>query len=208
MKRFALLSCFGFLALGTASAQEFSKFTADIGAGFTMPVGTAGRNLDPGWNVNGGVGYNFSAHLGAKVNLGFDSMGINSITLTTVGAPGGDVHIFQATLDPVLHFAPRGRFNFYVTGGGGVFHRYQEFTQPTVVTGSVFNPFFGFYPVAFGATQVLASYTVTKPGFDVGAGVEIGGLRHTKFFAESKWNHMFLNGGHTDFIPVGFGVRW
>jgi len=194
--------------VGMASAQETPKFTADLGAGFTTPVGTAGRNLDLGWGVHGGVGYNFSSRIGAKLNLGFDDMGINSTTLNTIGTPGGDIHIFQATIDPVVHLAPKGRFDFYVTGGGGVFHRYQEFTQPTVVTGTMFNPFFGFYPVAFGANQVLSSYTVTKPGFDVGAGVAVGAIGHAKFFAEAKWDHMFLNGGHTDFIPVTFGFRW
>jgi hypothetical protein len=73
MKRFALVSCIGALAFGNVNAQEFSKFSADIGAGFTTPVRTAGHNLDLGWNVVGGVGYNFSSRLGAKVNLGFDS---------------------------------------------------------------------------------------------------------------------------------------
>ena len=40
--------------------------------------------------------------------------------------------VFSATLDPIVHLNPRVRVDVYVTGGGGLFHRYQEFTAPTV----------------------------------------------------------------------------
>jgi hypothetical protein len=208
MKRFALSSCVALLALASANGQETSRFTADFGGGFTSPVGTTGRYLDSGWNIRGGVGYKFSSAFGAMANFGFDSLGINSTTLSNVGVPGGDVHIFHATIDPVLHLTPKRHVDIYVTGGGGLFHRYQEFTAPTVVNTTAFIPFFGFYPVAVGATQVLSSYSVNKPGYDVGAGVAFGAFGHGRFFAEARYDHMFLNNGHTDFIPVTFGFRW
>lgn len=209
MKLFAIASCIGILSFGVANAQEYSRITADLGAGYTTPVGTAGRYLDLGWNIGAGLGYNFSSHLGAKLDLGYDSMGINGATLQAVGVPGGDVHLFHATIDPVVHLTPsNSRLDVYVMGGGGVFHRYQEFTAPTVLTGSAFVPFLGVFPVAIGANQVLSSYTVTKPGFDVGAGVAVGALGHGKLFMEAKWDRMFMNNGHTDYLPVTFGFRW
>jgi hypothetical protein len=208
MKRFALTSCFGILAFASANAQEFSRFSADFGGGYTAPVGNTGRYLDGGWNIRGGVGYNFSPHVGAMLNVGLDSMGINETTLANVGAQGGDVHVFHATIDPVLHLTPKRHVDLYVTGGGGMFRRFQEFTTPTVVTGAAFVPFFGFFPVAFGANQILASYSVNKPGFDAGAGIAFGTLGHGKFFAEARYDHMFLNNGHTDFVPVTLGFRW
>jgi hypothetical protein len=208
MKRFALVCFAGIMGLASSNAQEFSKFSFDIGAGFVAPAGGTATYLDTGWGVRAGVGANFSPHLGIMLNLGYDSMGINSTTLANVGVPGGDVNIFHATIDPVVRLAPKGRFNFYLTGGGGLFHRYQEFSAPTVVTTGAYIPFFGFYPVSFGANQILSSYSVNKPGFDVGGGVEIGALGHGKFFTEAKWEHMFLAGGHTDYIPVSFGFRW
>jgi hypothetical protein len=66
------------LSCGVANAQEYSRITADIGAGYNN----------------------------AKLDLGYDSMGINSGTLQAVGVSGGAVHIFQATFDPVLHLTP------------------------------------------------------------------------------------------------------
>jgi len=198
------------MVLGAANAQEFSKFTADVGGGFTSPVGATGRVLDMGWNVRGGVGYNFSQHAGIKLNLGFDDMGINNTTLNSVGAPGGGVHLFSATIDPVVHLSPAAsRVDFYVTGGGGLFHEYQNLTTPSIVSGAAFVPFLGIFPTTFAATSVLSSYTVTKPGFDVGAGLGVGKVGNGKFFMEARWEHMFLNNGqHLDAVPVTFGFRF
>jgi hypothetical protein len=208
MKRFALASFIGIIAVTFANAQEFSKFTFDVGGGFTTPAGSVGHYLDNGWNIGAGVGVNFSPQIGAKLNLGYDSMGINSGTLATIGVPGGGVHIFHATVDPVVHLRPKGRVNFYLTAGGGLFHMYQNLTTPTVVTTDTFIPFFGLYPVAFGANQVLSSYSVNKPGFDVGGGVELGTVGHGKIFAEAKWEHMFLTSANVNYLPVSFGFRW
>ena len=55
MKHFTI-ACFGFLIAGTLGAQEVSRFSFDVGGGFTQPVGNTGRHLDEGWNVRGGAG--------------------------------------------------------------------------------------------------------------------------------------------------------
>jgi hypothetical protein len=57
MKKIAL---FGILAgvAGVLTAQETPKFTFSGGAGFSTPVGNTGNNLDTGWNIRAGAGYN------------------------------------------------------------------------------------------------------------------------------------------------------
>ncbi len=72
-----------------------------------------------------GAGYNFSPWFGAKVDVGYDSMGINSGTPGAIGVPGGSVNVFTATIDPIVHLTPRRHVDVYVTGGGGLFHREQ-----------------------------------------------------------------------------------
>lgn len=118
--------------------------------------------------------------------------------------PGGGVHVFSATLDPIVHLNPKGHLDVYVTGGGGIYHRYQDFTAPTTFTG--FNPFFGYYAVP--GNQVLASSSMNKPGVDIGAGFAFGSKWHGKFFAEAKYNRIIMGQFHTDYIPVEFGFRW
>ena len=192
---------------GTLCAQETSHLAVSGGAGFTAPVGTTGRNLDYGWNIAGGVGFNLNSYLGVMADLNYTSMGINNATLTSLGYGGGNLNVFSATLDPVVHLNPRGRVDVYLIGGGGLYHCYQEFTQPTVAVGTVFNPFFGFYPVAFPANQVVASYSVNKPGVNGGMGIAFGSKWHGKFFAEARYHRIFMNGSHTDYLPITFGFR-
>jgi len=96
----------------------------------------------------------------------------------------------------------------YVVGGGGLYHRSQEFTAPTVATVTGFDPFFGFVPVNVAANQVLSSSSVNKPGFNAGVGVALGTKWNAKFFAEARYNRMFLGNYHADYLPVTFGMRW
>lgn len=56
--------------------------------------------------------------------------------------------------------------------------------------------------------MVAASYSVNKPGVDVGAGVEFGSKWHGNFFAEARYNRIYTNPFPTDYVPVTFGFRW
>ncbi|PWU00974.1 MAG: hypothetical protein C5B51_24090 [Terriglobia bacterium] len=208
MKKCAGVAFVGLLAVAIVSGQELRKLSVAVGGGFTQPTGDTGHNLDLGWNIRGGVGYNFTPYVGAMVDVGFNRMGISGPTLTDLGVPGGDVQIFTATLDPIVHLNPRGRADLYVTGGGGLYHWYQEFTAPSVAVVRVFNPFFGFFRTVIPTTDVLSSYSVNKPGVNIGGGIAFGGLRRGKFFAEARWEHIYLTGSHADFVPVTFGFRW
>ncbi len=208
MKTYVIATCLGMLAFASLNAQEVKRFSFEAGAGFVTPVGTSGQHLETGWDIRGGAGVNLSPYFGVMLNAGYDSFGINAATLNAVGVPGGDLRVFKATIDPIVHLNPKGRFDVYATGGGGIYHRTQEFTQPTVGYATGFDPFFGFYPYAYQANQVLASYTVNKPGIDAGMGLAFGSKWHGKFFAEARYNRIFMRNSHTDYVPVSFGFRW
>jgi hypothetical protein len=203
------LACFGLSLAALMSAQEIQRFSFDLGGGFTQPVGNTGRHLDEGWNIRGGAGVNFSQYVGAMVQLDYNRFGINGTTLNAAGFPDGDVSVFSATLNPIVHLTPRGHFDIYLIGGGGLYHRTQEFTQPGLAAFTGFDPFFGFYQAAIPTTQVLSSYTVNKPGVNGGAGIAFGTKWHGKFFAEARYHRIFVSSDrHTDYIPVSFGFRW
>ena len=139
MKTIIYTSCFALFITGTVSAQETQHLALDIGGGWTQSVGSTGRNLDNGWNVGGGIGWNFSPYVGALVQTNYNSMGINSTTLNSVGFPGGDVHIFSATLDPIVHLHPRGRFDAYIVGGGYLaFHPGIALESLTLLVAAIF----------------------------------------------------------------------
>jgi hypothetical protein len=206
MKKLALVGMLVGVA-GALCAQEFSHFAVTAGAGFTTPVGNTGDNLDTGWNVRGGAGVNFSPYFGALLDAGYNSMGITSSVLNNLGYGGGRVSVFSLTLDPIIHLMPKSHVDVYVTGGGGYFRQYQDFTQPAVVQGTGFNPFFGFYPFTGTTNVVVSSYSVNKPGIDAGMGIGLGSKWGGKFFAEARYNRIFMGTFHTDYIPVTFGYR-
>lgn len=207
MKTLVIAASFGILALGVSSAQETSHFAFSVGGGFTTPVGNTGRYTDDGWNVGAGAGVNFNSYVGALIDVNYNSMGINSTTLSNIGVPGGGIHILSATLDPIVHLTPKAHFDLYVTGGGGLYHRQQDFTAPTEAIVPGFNPYFGFTGYAVQGTQVLSSYSSNKPGVDGGIGIAFGSKWHGKFFAEARYNRIF-NTYHSDYLPVTFGFRW
>ncbi len=210
MKSLAFTSCLFALVGGSLSAQEVSPFSFNIGAGFTEPMGNTGRNLDVGWNLGAGAGFNFGPHLSAMIDVGYSQLGITSGVLSNLGVTGGNVDMFSATFDPVIHLTPHSRFDVYVTGGGGMYREYQNFTQVSgVVPVGGFDPFFGFYSYGVPVSQVVGSYSVIKPGWDAGLGISLGSKWHGKFYAEARYNHMFnSHGQHVDYLPVTFGFRF
>ena len=195
------------IAPALLTAQETPRVSFSGGAGFSMPVGNTGRNVDTGWNIRGGVGYNFSSYIGAMVNVGYDSMGISSPVLNNLGYGGGSLTVLSATIDPIVHLTPKKNIDVYITGGGGFFRQNQDFTQPGVSVVSGFNPFFGFYPVPVATNIVVAQYSVNKPGIDIGAGVAFGKKWGGKFFAEARYDHIYTGNYHTDYLPITFGFR-
>lgn len=206
MNKILLASFCGFLLIGTLNAQEVSHFSFELGGGFTQPVGNTGRYLDDGWNLQGGVGYNFSSYVGVMGELGYNSLGLNSATLSNIGYSGGGINIFSATVDPIIHLTPRSHFDLYAIGGGGLYHLYENFSAPAA--GGVITPFAG------GSFQLIEpanglSYSENKPGFNAGMGIAFGTKWHGKVFAEARYVHVFTNNNmRADYVPVTFGFRW
>jgi hypothetical protein len=192
-------------AVVSLSAQETSHFAFQVGVGFTEPVGRTGMYTDVGYNTSAGVGYNFNSYLGALIDLNVDSVGVNSPTLNSIGVPGGNVNVFSATLDPIVHLMPHRRVDVYVTGGGGEYRREQIFVAPLFATVNNGASYFGIAP----SGPISSSSSVNRPGVDVGMGIAVGGKWRGKFYAEAKYNRIFLSGPfHMDYVPVTFGYRW
>src|SRR3954471_9185688 len=116
MKKALMVITAATLMSGVASAQttELNRFTFSAGAGFTTPTQTAGERLNRGWNVTAGAGVNFNPYLGAMVQLNYNHMGINGATLNSLGFPNGNVSVWSATLNPVIHLTPRKAVDAYL----------------------------------------------------------------------------------------------
>jgi len=215
LKIFISASCCTFLFAGALSAQTIlDRFSLNVGGGVDETLFTTKNNLAGGWNVQVGGGYNFTPHLGMMLNIEYDRLRISTNALNILGTPqgypGGHVTNEAVTFDPVWHFLrPKGNWDVYVTGGGGAYQRYQVLTRPTVATATGSDAFFGFNTPGYPASETNLSYTVVKPGLDVGAGVAYQIRWHLKLYAEARYNHVFMGDmGHMDWVPISVGVRW
>jgi len=132
------------IATASLGAQESSPWTFQAGVGFTEGVGRTGMSTDTGWNTSVGLGFNFNPYVGALVDLNVNSLGVNSTTLRNIGVPAGNIAVFSATLDPIIHLMPHGHVDVYVTGGGGEYRYSQIFVEPLFATTYGAAPYFGF----------------------------------------------------------------
>jgi hypothetical protein len=217
MKILIVASCCALFFAGSLSAQSqwqwLDQFAFNVGGGYNETLLTTKTNLAPGWNAQGGVGYNFTRHLTIMAEIEYDQFRINDKALATLGTPqaypGGHLKSESITLDPVWHFHPKGSWDVYAIGGGGAFSRTQSLTRPTVATATGTNPFFGFNTPGYPSSQTALDYTVHKPGVDVGFGASIKVKWNFKLYAEVKYNRVFAGSlGHMDYTPISIGVRW
>jgi len=191
---------------------QFSRVTGFAGAGVSVPVQNIGSRLDTGWSMSAGIGPKLGDRYGVLLDFMFSDTGVNRTTLDAVPAPDGTARTFGFTIDPVVHLNANreGSFDLYLTGGGGVYHRTVEFTQPVLVPFTVFDPFFGLiYPATGVANQVIASRTNVKGGLDIGGGVSWR-LRQSKasLFAEARYHYIYTAPTATTLLPITFGIRW
>src|SRR5690349_13271040 len=200
----------GLLLAGACFAQNTNKFAFSVGGEFTEPVNHSDGRFDPGFHFGAGAGYNFHPNFGINTEFGFNHLGVSSRILNSVGAPDGSGRIYSLTINPIVHFNPKGRFDAYVTGGGGYYRRTVEFTEPSVQTVTAFDPFFGFYPVNVGTNLVLGSFSQNKGGLNIGGGVSmrVRGDSNAKFFAEARYHYIYTSPVRTAILPVTFGFRW
>jgi opacity protein-like surface antigen len=191
-------------------AQNTNKFTFNIGGGFTEPVRHTDGRLNTGFNITAGAGVNLAPQVGVIGEFGYNQLDLSDAALSLAGVPAGSTRIYSLTLNPIVRFNPRGRFDAYVVGGGGYYRRTVEFTQPTTATVTAFDPFYGFFPALVPANVVLGSFIQNKGGLNIGGGisVRVRGDSNTKFFAETRYHYLYTTPVRTSILPVTFGIRW
>jgi Outer membrane protein beta-barrel domain len=198
---------------GRRSQQQYayhsyrSRFAAEAGGGFNAPVNDTENAQTWGWNATGGVGYKFAPDLAIMAEYQFIRTGIPDAVLATVGEPGGNVHTWSLTLDPVLTYKNTGSWGGYVTGGGGFYRKLTSFTQPVDAIGQ-YCDFFTCYPYYYTTNVVVSHYSSNQAGFNIGTGLTFGGWNSGKFYAEARYTWLDTPGRATEMVPVTFGFRW
>ena len=214
MKKTLLLLVICLVAAHPLSAQNnFEKWTGQVGAGFTVPVGDANDRVDTGWNLNVAAGPRFNERWSLLFDFTWSKFGLkdsvenNSFNLNLRDLDGR-AKVWSISANPQFAFVRSESFTSYVTGGYGVYNRTVSIDSATRIgNGFVCDDWLGFCTDALVVNDVeLAKQSTYKGGYNAGAGVTIGSTY--KFFAEVRYHHMFTTNQSTQIIPVTFGFRW
>lgn len=200
----------GVLLASMAHAQS-GRWELGAGAGFSLPAGNAGSDLNTGWNFDIRGGYIPGERVTLALDFNYNRWNLNSTALARYGEPNGYTTIWSLSFTPEIRGPVYRRIDPYVFGGPGLYYRNLTLTTPMIVNTVVCDYFFGFcYPASVGVNQVVASSTTYKLGVNGGAGIDIHiGDGPWRLFGEARYSRMFTTkGSDLTFIPVTFGVRW
>jgi hypothetical protein len=187
----------------------------EAGAGFNVPVGNTKTWQNVGYSINLGGGWNFSDRFGVLAEYSFNHANIPQNTLTNVGEPNGNVHVWSLTLDPIFYYKTSGHIGGYVTGGGGFYRKLTSFTEPVYV-GDYCSYFYGCYPQYSNVT--LSHFSSNQGGVNIGTGVTFkpNADGKAKFYAEVRYVWVdappttvsAVGTGTVGMIPITFGFRF
>jgi hypothetical protein len=184
------------------------------GAGFNVPAGPTGTWQNVGYSINLGGGWMFNDRIGVLAEYNFNAANIPQNTLTNIGEPNGNVHVWGLTLDPIIYYKTSGHIGGYVTGGGGFYRKLTSFTQPVFL--GDFCTFYGCFPQFTNIT--LSHFSSNQGGLNIGTGVTFkpNADGKLKLFAEARYVWVdstkgtanTLGTGTVGMFPVTFGFRW
>jgi hypothetical protein len=187
----------------------------EAGAGLNVPAGNTNTWQDVGYSINLGGGWMFTKRLGVLAEYGFNHAYIPTETLTNIGEPQGNVHVWSLTLNPIVYLKTSGHLGGYVTGGGGFYRKLTSFTEPVYV-GDYCDYFYGCYPEYSNVT--LSHFSSNQGGANLGAGVTFkpNADGRYKFYAEARYvwvdspqsSASAVGTGTVGMFPVTFGFRF
>lgn len=190
-------------------AQDFLKHvTFDVGAGFSVPAGQTREHTQTGFNFSASVGPRFNRRLSATLDFGLNYLDLKHTMKDPVtGADpslGARMRLWNLTVNPRYAFIKQERFSAYVTGGYGLYNRRLLLVVELIPA----NTCDEFWNVCVNSLpeRVSGSLNTYKGGYNAGGGVSFG--TRTKFFVESRYQHMFTTVAPTEIVPLIFGVRW
>jgi hypothetical protein len=201
--------------LGTTTyvfAQD--PWNAVVGGGVGFPLSDMGDFVSNSGHIVVGAGGNFNPAAGANVEFMWHDLPFKDEVLESAGILESSAMQYALTLNGILQTPSSLRLGFYGIGGIGWYHRSAEITAPTLVAGTVCDPFFVWWGVTcvnglFPADVVLDSSSSDAFGGNVGGGVTFRlGEGGTKFYTEIRYHHAGYDTVDTNILPLTFGFRW
>lgn len=220
----SLAATVGMLAIltGTASAQK--NWTGQFNLGGAISMGAMDSVLTGAFSWGFGARYSpADAPWGLRIDIRttrFNGRNENiQPLLDKFGASDAYARTWDFTLQGDIGTSTANKFRAYVIGGGGYYNRYAALTEPTLVGGCYWDPWWGYICGSGTADQILVSKSDWAWGLNGGAGVSLKTGRGASVFVEGVYNIMYTKnsnentgttgtGNNTTWMPIYIGVRF
>lgn len=223
MKRICLFFVVCILAALPLQAQSFDDFTAQVGVGFTQPLGPTHSRTDMGWNFSGAVGPRLARNFSLLFDVSYNKLNVTSVgnVVTDPDDDLGDIvtnvdedeplsanmKLWGFTVNPSFEYVRKEKWSGFVQGGYGIYNRRLNLKAATFQPQVVCDPWFDICSAGVVTSDEVIGKTDTwKGGFNLGTGFTFG--TKTKFFAEVRYHIVLTTNVDTQILPFTFGVRW
>lgn len=186
------------------NADGSNKYTFEVGAGLTLPLGNTYHYYNTSYAFQAGGGRNFNKHFGVLLQFDYDNFGINGATLenqknlyttlcpdsdpncTTPTSLDGNAHVWSFTLNPIYTFYQGDTVGAYVVAGVGYYHKVTSFLTPQ--EGEYCDPYYGICE-SYVANALYDHYTSNAPGYNGGFGLtyKFSRFANERFFIEGRY---------------------
>jgi len=208
-----------------ASAQDRKVF-GEIGIGPTPLFGKASDYIGTGFNFDAGALIKTSDVFGVKIDTMVSRHDVKDEVTTRLGVGDGNVWIWHLSGSAVVSSPMSARASVYGIGGGGVYYRHINLTNPGVGFATVCDPWlFICYDTPVATDKIIGSRSSTDFGMNVGAGLNFKVSEGSALFVEIRYHYIWgpkpsvtvnpltgasTNNGdvNTQMMPIIFGVRF
>lgn len=214
-----LASCLALLAT-PLWAQSQSAWHGYLGFGIPVPVGETDDFLGSKTSWNFGAFYSQPTSPWAiRLDIAYSRFALdNDDIIDFFRAEGGYARTWDLGLAAEVGTTKSKPARVYLIGGLAAVNRYAAVTEPTVVGGCYWDPWWGYICGSGVADEIIADQDTWAFGANGGLGLSYQIKRGPQIFVEGRYRMAFTKdeenatdtrpGINTTWIPITFGFRW
>lgn len=192
-----------------AHGQDYSRLLINVGGGIGYPQGDLNSLAKSSGNFVAGGGYNFTRYFGVDTEYFWQDLPISEHFQQLLGTANVRAQQYAWTFNPIVHVPLGGKFETYVIGGIGWYHRVGEERTPGV--GVICDPYWSWwYGCALGSVDIVTKNRSSNAfGENIGVGFTYRlGESQLKIYTEVRYHQASYNNVSTQLVPITFGVQW
>lgn len=197
-----------------AGEDEFSRLTATLGAGVSIPIGQTAEFTHSGGTFAAGLGYRLSENQSVLLQYDYSGMPFNGSIVDQLGFLKPSSSLYSVTINYRREFRVRNATRLYLIGGSGWYHRVATITRPAAVSAILCSSGLAWWHLAclegtVPLDKVVAGSTSDALGFNAGTGLSRRiGKAPVRWYVEIRYHYAAYQGVSNRAVPLIIGLTW